>query len=104
MPRMDFTPPSTPLHSHMVKSVQKVSADIAVDLNKVPCNATVTHHSHSQLKSRTDSTQRASPENECHVRAGSAAVIQAVKSPVYPEFRDCREYMPAGAACTNLYK
>ena len=76
MPRMDFTPPSTPLHSHMVKSVQKVSADIAAEMpaSQVSCDTA------DNSKSRIDSTQRASPENECHITAGSAAPLQKLPS------------------------
>ena len=73
MTSSDFVP-STPLQSTTVKSVPKV--DNAVDLNTVRSNTTVTHHSHSQLNNRTDSTQPASIENKCYVTAGSAAFLQ----------------------------
>ena len=102
MPRMDFTPPSTPLHSHMVKSVQKISADIAADMpvSQVSCNTA------DNSNNQTDITERASPENECHVRAGSAAVIQ--KLPLYhPSIQNsvmavntCQQEEPT-LTCTN---
>ena len=85
----DFIP-STPLQ----QSVPKV--DIAVDLSKVRNNTTVTHHSHSQLNTRAESTQRASLENECHVGVGNAAVLQ--KSP------SKHPYIQNSVMAVNIYQ